>query len=91
MTSTQQNQTNNDDSFYKWEVLILAILGTFMAILELARLGRVAVAQEANFGPMWLYPGDGHGAMAPAETAEEPVSPDVDDVTGRESETHGTT
>lgn len=34
MTSTQQNQTNNDDSFYKWEVLILAILGTFMAILD---------------------------------------------------------
>lgn len=67
------------------------VVVTFMAILELARLGKVAVAQEANFGPMWLYPGDGQGAMAPAEGAEETVSPGVDDAAGRESETHGTT
>jgi len=32
------------------------IVVTFMAILELARLGRLAIAQEANFGQIWLYP-----------------------------------
>ncbi len=35
MTTTTQNPTNNDEnSFYKWEVLALAILGSFMAILD---------------------------------------------------------
>jgi MFS transporter, DHA2 family, multidrug resistance protein len=34
VTGTNQNPTSNDDSFYKWEVLALAILGTFMAILD---------------------------------------------------------
>jgi chromatin segregation and condensation protein Rec8/ScpA/Scc1 (kleisin family) len=32
------------------------IVVTFMAILELARLGRIAVAQEASFRQIWLYP-----------------------------------
>lgn len=32
------------------------IVVTFMAILELAKLGRIAVAQEANFGQIWIYP-----------------------------------
>jgi EmrB/QacA subfamily drug resistance transporter len=35
VTSTHQTPTNNDEnSFYKWEVLIVAILGSFMAILD---------------------------------------------------------
>jgi DHA2 family multidrug resistance protein len=35
VTTTTQNPTNNDEnSFYKWEVLALAILGSFMAILD---------------------------------------------------------
>jgi EmrB/QacA subfamily drug resistance transporter len=35
VTSINQNSNNNDpNSFYKWEVLIVAILGTFMAILD---------------------------------------------------------
>jgi EmrB/QacA subfamily drug resistance transporter len=35
VTSTPKNPSNNDtDSFYKWEVLAVAILGSFMAILD---------------------------------------------------------
>ena len=32
------------------------VVVTFMAILELARLGRIAIAQEAAFRQIWLYP-----------------------------------
>ena len=53
------------------------IVVTFMAVLELARLGRISVAQEANFGQIWLY------------TARDDDAPtDTDD---REETEHGTT
>lgn len=51
------------------------IVVTFMAILELARLGRIAVAQDANFGQIWIYPATGQDAgaegAAPADPKEE--------------------
>jgi segregation and condensation protein A len=34
----------------------LHIVVSFMAILELSKLGRIALAQEATFGQIWLYP-----------------------------------
>jgi len=35
----------------------LAVIMTFLALLELIRLGRVRVAQRAPFEPLWLIPG----------------------------------
>jgi segregation and condensation protein A len=34
----------------------LHVVVAFMAILELARMGRVVLAQEATFGQIWIYP-----------------------------------
>ena len=52
---------------------------TFVAILELARLGRLAMAQEAAFGQIWIYPVEPGGlAGEPAEGAagaEVPAEP----------------
>ena len=33
----------------------LHVVVTFMALLELSRLGKIAIAQEANFGHLWVY------------------------------------
>lgn len=33
----------------------LHIVVSFMAILELSRLGKIALAQESNFGQLWVY------------------------------------
>ncbi len=58
----------------------LHVVVTFMALLEMARQGRVAIAQEANFGQIWVYPalegrillegGPGVGVEERAEHAE---------------------
>lgn len=44
------------------------VVVTFMAVLELAKLGRIAVAQEASFSQIWVYPvKDGHVITEAAE------------------------
>jgi segregation and condensation protein A len=43
----------------------LHVVVTFMAILELSRLGRIRVAQESVFGQIWVYPGSEEGAAVP--------------------------
>ena len=45
------------------------IVVTFMAVLELARLGQLALAQERNFSQIWIYP----ATPAPAEGPDLPV------------------
>jgi segregation and condensation protein A len=48
------------------------IVVTFMAILELARLGRLALAQERPFSQIWIYrsvPGKPAGAVEQADPA----------------------
>jgi len=51
------------------------IVVTFMAILELAKLGRIAVAQEANFGQIWLYPVVEGRVVLDAALPDAPVPP----------------
>jgi segregation and condensation protein A len=58
------------------------IVVTFMAILELARLGQLALAQERNFSQIWLYPvgpaprGDADLAADPAPAEDVPARPE---------------
>ncbi|HET9233294.1 MAG TPA: segregation/condensation protein A, partial [Candidatus Eisenbacteria bacterium] len=40
------------------------IVVTFMAILELARLGRIVLAQEAPFSQIWIYRATGEVAVS---------------------------
>jgi segregation and condensation protein A len=51
------------------------IVVTFMAILELARLGRIAIGQESPFAQIWIYPVEKGRvvAAAAAEGAPEPA------------------
>jgi|GEM_PF-94352 len=60
------------------------VVVTFMAVLELARLGRLAVAQEANFGQIWLYP------VREDVPATGERTPDAREATPEETD-HGTT
>lgn len=64
----------------------LHVVVTFMAILELSRLGHIALAQEAAFRQIWIYPvTEGRvGAALPAADATEPPAP------GPVTETDGT-
>ena len=55
------------------------IVVTFMAILELARLGRIALAQEAPFSQIWIYRAKG----------EVVVSDVLDDATQDEAPVRG--
>ena len=51
---------------------------TFMAILELAKMGRLAVAQEASFGQIWVYPvKDGRVVTEAAEKGAPIPDPDA--------------
>lgn len=45
------------------------VVVTFMALLELARLRRIAVAQEGPFSEIWVYPVEPGQEPAPAGTA----------------------
>jgi hypothetical protein len=55
-----------------------------MAVLELARLGQLALAQERNFSQIWIYPAtpapaegpDLPAGRAPAEGLPVPVGPE---------------
>lgn len=51
------------------------VVVTFMAILELAKLGRIAVAQEANFGQIWIYPVVAGRVVTDAALPDAPVPP----------------
>ena len=55
------------------------IVVTFMAILELARLGRIVLAQEAPFSQIWIY----------RATGEVAVSDVLDDATQDEAPVRG--
>jgi segregation and condensation protein A len=50
------------------------VVVTFMAILELARLGRVALAQESTFAQIWVYPVEHGRIVSPAPSGESPGS-----------------
>jgi len=51
------------------------VVVTFMAILELAKLGRIAVAQEANFGQIWIYPVVAGRVVTDAALPDAPLPP----------------
>ncbi len=54
------------------------VVVTFMAILELSKQGRVAVAQEAAFGQIWIYPvREGKVVLAAAEEGDAVPHPDA--------------
>ena len=54
------------------------VVVTFMAILELAKMGRLAVAQEASFGQIWVYPvKDGRVVTEAAEEGAPIPDPDA--------------
>jgi segregation and condensation protein A len=56
----------------------LHVVVTFMAILELARLGRIAVAQEAAFGQIWIYPVE-KGRVVGVPAADDATNRDAAD------------
>ncbi len=60
------------------------VVVTLMAVLEMAKQGRIAVAQEANFGQVWIYPvvdgrvvldAAGEGEPVPEEGAGRGAAP----------------
>ena len=48
----------------------LHVVVTFMAILEMARLGKLAIAQEGTFGQIWVYPVREGKILGPGERLE---------------------
>jgi segregation and condensation protein A len=63
----------------------LHVVVTFMAILELSRLGHIALAQEGAFRQIWIYPvAEGRVVAGPAAADAEPPAP------APETETDGT-
>jgi segregation and condensation protein A len=73
----------------------LHIVVTFMAILELARLGRLIIAQEGTFSQIWLYPGSPETEAAfepetePAFESETAPPGDATALSGESSDTPG--
>ncbi len=54
------------------------VVVTFMAILELSKQGRVAVAQEKAFGQIWIYPvREGKVVLTAAEEGDAVPHPDA--------------
>lgn len=63
----------------------LHVVVTFMALLEMARQGTIVIAQESNFGQIWIYPVvEGRVVLPDEGSAEAPraLPPPAEDVDG---------